>query len=107
MSKSPGGPRGDQFRMGRSGPGGMGPRSGLGGPMGMNFPGRGGQGMGMNWGMGIHVPPRLAPPKVIELTREEVKLHKAENAWKPTTKVRGSGNEQVDPEEAVTDVSAP
>lgn len=113
MSKSPGGPRGDNFnRMGRPGPG-QGPKPGLGGMMGMNYQNRGGNQHGggmMSWPP-MMVPPRPPPPKVIELTREEVKLHKAEDAWKPAAiKHRGpgsgpsSGDQQKDPEESITDV---
>jgi hypothetical protein len=110
MSKSPGGPRDrDQFnRMNRGGPGqGSKPMSGM---MGMNYPSRVNQhGGGMMGWQPMMVPPRPPPPKVIELTREEVKLHKADDAWKPGVK-HNKGHrdreeeQQKDPEESITDV---
>lgn len=108
MNKSPGGPNrgGDQF-MGRRGPG-QGPKPGLGGMMGMNYPNRGQSGGMMGWAP-MMVPPRPPPPKVIELTREEVKLHKAENAWKPGSikqPKKEDRGEPKDPDEAITDVSS-
>lgn len=46
-------------------------------------------------------PPHRIPPKVqLTLTREEVKLHKAENAWKPGALKRSSQAEQAADEEA-------
>lgn len=103
MSKSPGGPSNrEQFgSMGRRGPG-QGPKPGLGGMMNINYQNRGGNTGMMGWPP-MMVPPRPPPPKVIELTREEVKLHKAKDAWKPGS-IKRSGNEQKSPEEALEEV---
>lgn len=120
MSKSPGGNR-DQFnrmsgnRLGQIG----GPKQNLMMVGGMQYGPRGG-GM-MSWGNQPMMvpPPAPRPPKVIELTREEVKLHKAKDAWKPAAIKHRSdrsdrsgaasgppaGNDQKDEEEIITDVS--
>lgn len=103
MKNSPGGPR-DYARMR-----GM-PNQGNKGPMpvhqGMHL--RMGAGMGgMQWGSGGMIipppPPGRVPPKVqLTLQREEVKLHKAENAWKPTKLKPGINSENAD-EDAMTE----
>ncbi|CAL8148144.1 unnamed protein product [Orchesella dallaii] len=58
----------------------------------------------MQWG-GMMIPPApstRAQPKVqLTLQREEVNLHKAENAWKPSTLKRGSHGDQALGEEQV------
>jgi len=87
----------------------------MGGQMGGYQRGNHGPMMGMGqWAMGIGGPlmmpsaPPPRPPKVLELqTREEVKLHKAENAWKPAAikqRAPGTGDQEEDEEEAITQV---
>jgi hypothetical protein len=110
MKGSPGGQR-DQFNRGLGGRGPQGIKPMMGGMNMGNYGPRGNQGMmqSMQWGpmMMPPAPPR-GPPKVIELQREEVKLHKAENAWKPgAIKQRTGAGEKPpnDDEEAITQVS--
>ncbi|CAL8148141.1 unnamed protein product [Orchesella dallaii] len=60
----------------------------------------------MQWGgIGMMIPPApptRAQPKVqLTLQREEVKLHKAENAWKPSTLKRSSHGDQASDEEQI------
>jgi len=53
-------------------------------------------------------PPPPRPPKVMELHREKVELHKAENAWKPSVKQSGSAvanDESLSEEDKVIEVS--
>ncbi|ODN03377.1 Eukaryotic translation initiation factor 4 gamma 3 [Orchesella cincta] len=54
----------------------------------------------MQWGGGIMIPPpppRVQPKVQLTLQREEVKLHKAENAWKPSTLKRGPHSHAAEP----------
>lgn len=97
-------PGGRDFRGGRGMPGmgNMGPKMSPNmGPQHFRM----GMGMGMG-GIGQLMvpppPPNRAQPKVqLSLTREEVKLHKAENAWKPATLKRSSTGDQASDEEAI------
>jgi len=62
--------------------------------------------MGMQWNMGMGMivpPPPPRAPKVITLNHEPVKLHKAEDAWKPSAAKRGEKSEDKDEEELITE----
>ena len=109
----------------RSSPGGyrnnMGPQSGggvrrdgkMGGTQSLNRMQMGQQHWGMGMGLGHPMaipPPAPRAPKVMELHREEVKLHKAENAWKPTVtgkRDRNKDGEPKDEEQLILEVRLP
>jgi hypothetical protein len=101
MRPRPAKKNGDQFgSMGQRGPNNQG-RSGGMIDMNVNYPNRRSRGM-MRWAP-MMVPPK-PPPKLMELTLEE--LHKLENSLKPGSFKKVGGSEMRDqyPEEAITDV---
>jgi hypothetical protein len=62
--------------------------------------------MSQQWGGRMNIPPPPpSAPRVLEIRREKVVLHKAESAWKPSVAAgRGKNEEPKDEEQAIIEV---